>query len=33
MGVLPNCHNQGIGTSLLNRVLQWAREKDMNSYR
>ncbi|HHT50023.1 MAG TPA: GNAT family N-acetyltransferase [Eubacteriaceae bacterium] len=27
MGVLPNCHNQGIGTSLLNRVLQWAREK------
>ncbi len=27
MGVLPECHNQGIGTSLLNRVLQWAKEK------
>ena len=27
MGVLPNCHNQGIGTSLINRVLLWAKEK------
>lgn len=27
MGVLPDCHNQGIGTSLLNRVLQWTKEK------
>jgi|SRR5690625_142334 len=27
MGVLPDCHNQGIGTSLLNRVLQWAKER------
>ena len=26
-GVLPECHNQGIGTSLLSRVLQWAKEK------
>ena len=26
MGVLPDCHNQGIGKSLLNRVLQWAKE-------
>lgn len=27
MGVLPDCHNQGIGTSLFNRVLQWVKEK------
>lgn len=27
MGVLPGCHNQGIGTSLFNRALQWAKEK------
>lgn len=26
MGVLPNCHNQGIGKALLNKVLQWAKE-------
>ena len=27
MGVLPDRHNQGIGTSLLNTVMQWAKEK------
>ena len=27
MGVLPNYHKQGIGKTLLNRVLQWAKEK------
>jgi GNAT superfamily N-acetyltransferase len=27
MGVLPECHNQGIGKSLVNRVLWWAKEK------
>ncbi len=27
MGVLPDCHNQGIGTSLVNRGLKWAKEK------
>jgi GNAT superfamily N-acetyltransferase len=27
MGVLPNYHNQGIGRSLLKRVLQWAKEE------
>jgi len=27
MGVLPDRHNQGIGTSLLNTVMQWAKER------
>lgn len=27
MGVLPDSHNQGIGKSLVSRVLQWAKEK------
>lgn len=27
MGVLSDYHKQGIGTSLINRVMQWAKEK------
>ena len=27
MGVLPDCHNQGIGRALVSSVLQWAKEK------
>ena len=25
MGVLPDCHNQGIGRALVSSVLQWAK--------
>ncbi|HHX23572.1 MAG: GNAT family N-acetyltransferase [Clostridia bacterium] len=27
MGVIPDSHNQGIGTSLMNKIVQWAKEK------
>ncbi len=28
MGVLPNYHKKGIGKSLINKVLQWAKENE-----